>query len=313
MPAAPADPRVLVGHGTHDDAGVYRLGPDLALVQTVDFFTPIVDDPEAFGAIAAANALSDVYAMGGTPISALNLAGFPAGKLDPAILGRIMAGGRAVLDAESVALLGGHSIDDDEPKMGYAVTGTIHPDHIWRNSTASAGQVLYLTKAVGTGTLIKAYKDGVARPEWMEAAEAMMRETNREAARLVRETGGDPGAATDVTGFGLLGHAWEMAGSAGVHIRMTADAVPILPGAWDMAREDRFPGGSRKNLDWVRPHLAGRFSPDDVMLKLLADAVTSGGLLLALSPEHGARLEATGYPVRAIGRVEPGPPGLTLE
>jgi selenide,water dikinase len=316
IPPAPADERVLVGHDTHDDAGVYQWDREIAWVQTIDFFTPVVDDPATFGAVAAVNALSDVYAMGGRPVTALNLVAFPAGKLPSSMLGEMMAGGQRVMVREGVVVLGGHSIDDTEPKIGYAVTGVVHPDHIWRNSTAAPGEILYLTKPVGTGVVIKAIKDARAEPDWAAATTAAMLETNRAAAELLRDTVGDPGACTDVTGFGLLGHAWEMAAGAGVTLVIEAAEVPVLPGAVELAREDRFPSGSRKNLDYVAPHLNDLSSGPPWRVQLLADAVTSGGLLFTVAPGHVRTLEQAahdrGLPLYRIGRVTAGPPGVTL-
>jgi selenide,water dikinase len=315
VPPAPANARVLVGNATHDDAGVFLLRDDLAIVQTVDFFTPVVDEPRTFGAVAAANALSDVYAMGGEPLTALALSSFPA-ELPPRLLGEILAGGQEVMDAAGVAILGGHTVDDKEPKMGYAVTGQVDVAHIWRNSTAVPGDVLYLTKPVGSGVVVKAIKDQRAEPAWEEAAIRMMTETNRAARDLVRDAVGDPSACTDITGFGLLGHAWEMAWGSGVALRLRADAVPLLPGAAELARQDGFPAGSRNNYAYVAPHLEAAPSVPDWLRRLLADAVTSGGLLLAVAPTAAARLEAEaarrGQPLFRIGTVDEGPPRVIL-
>lgn len=315
MPPAPANARVLVGNATHDDAGVFLLRDDLAIVQTVDFFTPVVDEPRTFGAVAAANALSDVYAMGGEPLTALALSSFPA-ELPPTLLGEILAGGQEVMEAAGVAILGGHTVDDKEPKMGYAVTGQVDVAHIWRNSTAAPGEVLYLTKPVGSGVVLKAMKDLRAEPAWEEAAVRMMTATNRAARDLIQETIGDPGACTDVTGFGLLGHAWEMAWGSGVALRLHAEAVPLLPGSAELAQQDGFPAGSRNNYAYVAPHVEAAPSVPEWLRRLLADAVTSGGLLLTVAPEKAPRLEAEarrrGLSLFRIGLVEEGPPRLIL-
>lgn len=308
------DSRVLVGTDTHDDAGVYLLTPDQALVQTIDFFTPVVDDPEWFGRIAAVNSLSDVYAMGARPLTALNLLGLPSGKLPPEAVGALLKGGNAVMAEAGVAILGGHSVDDPEPKMGYAVTGVVHPDHIWRNSTAKVGDRVFLTKPIGTGVVIKAIKDGLAQPQEIEAAIAMMSTLNREAADALRQVG-DPSACTDVTGFGLLGHTWEMAQAAGVGIVLEPDRVPLLPGAERFAQADRFPAGSRDNLRYVLPHVKVN-GQDAVRLGLLADAVTSGGLLFTVPSDQvkpvQTAFDRAGLPLYAIGYVVEGPPRLIL-
>jgi selenide,water dikinase len=316
VPPAPPDARVLVGNTTHDDAGVYLWDERTALVQTVDFFTPVVDDPRTFGAVAAVNALSDVYAMGGQPLTALNLAAFPADRLPADLLGEMLAGGQDIMTREGVRILGGHTIDDNEPKMGYAVTGIVDPAHIWRNSTAPAGHLLYLTKPVGTGVVIKAIKDGVSEPAWTDATVAAMLTSNRAAADLIRRAIRDPGACTDVTGFGLLGHSWEMAQAAGVRFVIEADRVPLLPGSDALAERDRFPSGSRRNYAYVLPHLTVAGPVPEWRRLLLADAVTAGGLLFTVDPDAAPRLEeqarAEGVPLYRIGRVEAGPPGLTL-
>lgn len=299
-----------MGNETHDDAGVFRISDEVALVQTVDFFTPVVDDPEHFGRIAAANSLSDVYAMGGIPLTALNLLAVPEGVLPPATLGAMLRGGQAMITEAGAALIGGHSIDDPEPKMGYAVTGTVHPDHVWRNSTAREGDLLYLTKPVGTGVVIKAIKDATAEPEETDAVIAWMEQLNRGARDLIADTLGDPTACTDVTGFGLLGHALEMAQGCGLTLAIEARSVPLVAGSERQARADRFPAGSRDNLHYVEPYLAVEGPVPGWRLGLLADAVTSGGLLFTVSPAQAEPLEAEarrrGQPLYRIGRVERG-------
>lgn len=306
------DSRVLVGNQSHDDAGVFRLSPDTALVQTVDFFTPVVDDPRLFGRIAAANSLSDIYAMGGTPLTALNLLATPAGVLDPAVVAEMLAGGQEVMTEAQTSIIGGHTIDDPEPKIGYSVTGLVHPDHVWRNDTAAVGQRVYLTKPIGTGVIVKAIKDGVADPKSADAAVEMMADINRQAREAIAATG-DPGACTDVTGFGLLGHMWEMALGSGVRMALFCDAVPVLTGALELAEQDRFPAGSRRNWDFVAPHVSGEAGP---LEHLFADAVTSGGLLFTVPPTKVNALEENfrrhGAPLWAIGEVVTGPAGIEL-
>lgn len=309
------DARVLAGNESHEDAGVFRLTPDIALVQTIDFFTPVVDDPQTFGRIAAANSLSDVYAMGGEAITALNLLATPAGVLDPAVVASMLEGGQAVMKEASCSIIGGHSIDDPEPKMGYAVTGIVHPDHIWRNHTAQPGDVVYLSKPVGTGVVVKAIKDGLAEPEATQAAIAMMATTNRAAKEAIRAVG-DPSACTDVTGFGLLGHLWEMAQGAGVKIVLERAAVPILPQALPLALADRFPAGSRRNWEYVSTHVVLNERPD-ALDYLLADAVTSGGLLFSVPVADSGRVEsefaARGLNLWRIGSVYAGSAQIRIE
>lgn len=307
---------MLVGNTTHDDAGVFRLTEDLALVQTVDFFTPVVDDPRTFGAVAANNSLSDVYAMGGTPLTALNLVAFPADRLPLAALGAMLDGGREVLEAAGVNLLGGHSIDDPEPKMGYAVTGVVHPDHIWRNSTAHAGDRLYLTKPIGTGVLVKGLKDGTADAAWIAATVDALLASTGPAAQVLRGLGG-PSACTDVTGFGLLGHLWEMAEGAGLTVVLDPSRVPLLPGAQELAAQDAYPGGSRSNRRFFAPHVTDRLGTDEARLGLLYDAVTAGGLLFAIPEPEGSAVEAAfaaaGLPLHRVGRFGDSPAAIVLD
>jgi selenide, water dikinase len=274
---------VLIGLERPDDAGAYRLGPDLAIVQTVDFFTPIVDDPYDFGRIAAVNALSDVYAMGARPITALNLAAFPAGDdPGPAVLARILQGGLDVLTDAGVALLGGHTIDDPEPKYGLAVTGIAHPERIRTKGGARAGDRLLLTKPIGIGAATTALKQGRLTAAEIAALTALMLRRNDQL-ESVQSDGVH--AVTDVTGFGLLGHLLEMVRASGVGARIKADRVPVVAMAPALVRSGVVPGGSRKNLAFVRPHLRPAAGVDDADLQLLADAVTSGGLLLAVQSE----------------------------
>lgn len=288
------DPNVLVGFETSDDAAVYRVSDDLALVQTTDFFTPIVDDPGRFGQVAAANALSDIYAMGGRPISALTLVAFPAAN-SPDILEQILRGGLEKMCEANCTVVGGHSIRDDELKFGYAVTGLIHPAKIWRNVGARPGDALLFTKPLGTGVIATALKQGRAEGGWVAAAEASMTRLNRDAADALHDLddateGMRPvHAVTDVTGFGLLGHLFKMCRASGVGAVIDRSQVPVLDAARVALRDGFVPGGSRRNLDWVRPHLQpGRDVTEDDLI-ILADAQTSGGLLVVG--------EVPGYPV----------------
>ena len=270
---------------TADDAGVYRLTPDLALVQTVDVFTPIVDDPYWFGAIAAANALSDVYAMGGTPRLALNIAGFPRAKLSLDILGEILKGGADKCSEAGVTVIGGHTIDDPEPKFGLAVTGFVHPDRVVTNASARTGDRLVLTKPLGMGVITTGIKQERTSQATIEEAIRLMATLNRAAAQAMIEVG--VSAATDITGFGLLGHLHEMTRAAGVHATVRLGQVPILEEAWELARRGMVPGGTQRN----RAALEGAVSWDGIDEEgqiLLCDAQTSGGLLIAV-PE--ARLD----------------------
>ncbi len=287
------DPDVLVGFAGGDDAGVYRLGPDLALVHTADFFTPIVDDPADWGRIAAANALSDVYAMGGRPVTALNLVAWPRETLPFALLAAVLDGAGEVLRAAGCALVGGHSIDDAEPKYGLAVTGVVHPDHVTTNAAARPGDTLVLTKPLGTGVVTTALKRGEVPPDALSAAVASMTALNAAAAEAARA--GGVRAVTDVTGFGLVGHLTEMARASGVAAEISADALPVLPHVRGLIAAGMVPGGTRRNLadtahvDW------GATSEDDRIL--LCDAQTSGGLLLAVTPGRDVGVGV------AIGRI----------
>ena len=291
-----ANENVLVGFDTADDAGVYKLTPECALVQTVDFFTPIVDDPYTFGAIAAANALSDVYAMGGQPVSALSILAWPAkGDLDD--LGQILKGGAEKIHEGSCALIGGHSIADNEVKFGYAVTGTIHPDRIKTNAGARAGDALVLTKRIGTGVISTALKRGIAKDSDVEASIESMLTLNRRACEAMLAF--DVHGCTDVTGFGLIGHAREMALASKVTIEIDAGAVRFLPGAVDYARQGAIPGGLNNNREFAASCVEGRSEFDD----LLYDPQTSGGLLISLPEADAAALERAFPEAYRIGRV----------
>jgi selenide,water dikinase len=267
-----------------DDAAVYEINPDVAVVATVDYITPVVDDPYTWGGIAAANALSDVYAMGATPIFALNLVNFPRDTLPLEVLERVIQGGAAKVTEAGVAILGGHSVDDPEPKYGLVALGTVHPSRIVRNVGAQAGDVLLLTKPLGIGILTTAIKRGLASEEVIARAVEVMSTLNRSASEVMVRAGDVVHAATDVTGFGLLGHLSEMLGGGLVGARVEADRVPVLSETWAFAAQNVVPGGTRRNLasieavtDWSE-----RITPDQRLV--LADAQTSGGLLIAVEP-----------------------------
>jgi selenium donor protein len=293
------DPAVLVAAETSDDAAVYRLGPDLAVVQTVDFFTPIADDPFDFGAISAANSLSDVYAMGARPLFALSVVGFPSRRLPLRVLERILEGAAEVAAEAGISIVGGHTVDDTEPKFGLAVTGIVHPDRLMRNSTARAGDELVLTKPVGTGILATAVKRGLVDEAVSRRLVATMRRLNKAAAEAMEETGAH--ACTDVTGFGLLGHLREMAAGSGLDAELEAGAVPVLEPARELAAADVVPGGTLENLDHVSPFVDWSPGLSRVDQQLLADAQTSGGLLIAVPPDRTGALLAA---LRARGVTE---------
>jgi len=291
-----ADENVLVGFDTADDAGVYKLTPECALVQTVDFFTPIVDDPYTFGAIAAANALSDVYAMGGRPISALSILAWPAkGDLDD--LSEILRGGAEKIHEAGCSVIGGHSVQDNEVKFGYAVTGTIHPDRIKTNAAARPGDALVLTKRIGTGVISTALKRGIANDSDVQASVESMLTLNRRACETMLEF--ETHGCTDVTGFGLIGHALEMARASKVTLEIDPRAVQFLPGALEYARQGAIPGGLKNNREFASPCVEGQSEFED----LLYDPQTSGGLLIALAERDLAALEARFPSAYRIGRV----------
>ena len=314
MPPA-NDPNLIVGFETSDDAAVYRIADDLGIVQTVDFFTPIVDDPALFGQVAAANALSDVYAMGGRPITALTVVAFPATQ--PAeILEAILRGGLAKMNEANCTVAGGHSIRDDELKFGYAVTGLIDPGKIWRNVGARPGDVLLFTKPIGTGVISTALKQGKAALPWVEASTASMTRLNRDAANALHEVDDTATAAnrpvhavTDVTGFSLLGHAREMAIGSGVSMRIEHARVDYLPGAIEAARAGFFSGGLANNREFLEGCVAFLSSVPAEFRALLFDPQTSGGLLASVAPEAAERAMAAfkrhGIAARRIGEVVP--------
>jgi selenide,water dikinase len=297
------DPDLLVGASTRDDAAVYRLSPELAIVQTADFFTPIVDDPFDFGRIAATNALSDVYAMGAKPLLAINLVGYSISSLGTEALQEILRGGASVAVSAGVALGGGHSIDDPEPKYGMAVTGVVHPDEVMTNAGGRAGDQLFLTKPIGGGLVTTAAKRDLAPEDLIERATEVMCELNAEAAAGARGAGAT--AVTDVTGFGLVGHLHELCQASGTAAEIDATAVPAIDGAAELAGDERcVAGGTRRNgehaesfTDWSAAVSAGRKI-------LLADAMTSGGLLVAVPPDRAAQAPGT-----RIGELAVGAPG----
>lgn len=299
------DPNVLVGFDTADDAGVYLLSPELALVQTVDFFTPIVDDPYTFGQIAAANALSDVYAMGGRPISALSIVGFPNAGRDVEILERILQGGLAKMQEAGCTVIGGHSIGDEEIKFGYAVTGVINPQRVLKNVGARPGDRLILTKRIGTGVIGTALKKDAASKAAVDAAILSMCTLNRAAMEAALSL--EVHAATDVTGFGLLGHAREMAAGSKVSLAIDSAQVQFLPEARELARKGFLPGGMKRNQEFIGGCV--EFAPDvaEEVRNLLFDPQTSGGLLLSVALKDATRLleslRAGGVGAQQVGEV----------
>ena len=316
------DPNVLVGFDHADDAGVYQLGPSTALVQTVDFFTPIVDDPYSFGQIAATNALSDVYAMGGRPLTSLAMVCFPE-KGDLAILERILAGGLSKMMEAGCTVIGGHSIRDDETKFGYSVTGVIDPSKVLTNGGAKPGDRLLFTKSLGTGVISTAIKKGVAKPVWIDGAVASMTTLNKTAAEVI--TTGRVGtgvslvqaerrsaafavhAMTDVTGFGLIGHAREIALASHVSLRFHALRIPLLEGALDCVRAGHIPGGLKANREFAECVVAYEDGISDKIKTILFDPQTAGGLLISVVTEDSAELSralnAAGVPAVEIGEV----------
>lgn len=285
VPSAP-NKHVMVGFETSDDAGVYKLTPECALVQTVDFFTPIVDDPFTFGGIAAANALSDVYAMGGRPISALAIVAYP-GREGPDDLVEILRGGAEKMLEAECAVIGGHSVSDEEIKFGYAVTGVVHPDRVLTNAAARAGDLLVFTKRIGTGVISTALKREIAQQEHVAAAIASMLELNRTAWQTMISFGAH--ACTDVSGFGMIGHAREIALASGVTIEIDAEAVPLLDGALDYVRQGATPGGLKNNREFASCAVEVTRELPLGLEDLLYDPQTSGGLLIAAAePEAGA-------------------------
>ncbi len=300
------DPNLLVGYAGSDDAGVYRLTDDLAIVMTADFITPPVDDPYLYGQVAAANALSDVYAMGGRPLACLNLVCFPAKKLPMEVLNRIVAGALSKITEAGAVLAGGHSIDDDEPKFGLSVTGLVHPEKIWRNSGAMAGDALILTKPIGSGVLFNANLKKMVSGQALDACLAALTTLNRQAAEVMQAF--EIHAATDITGFGLAGHALEMVKGSGVGLEIGLDRLPILPEALDMYRQGVTTGVNPYNRQLVEPRARFDAAVPAWHQEIVFDPQTSGGLLAAVpagqADELVAELRAKGVDAaRIIGRV----------
>lgn len=300
--ASPSHPNLLVDISTHDDAGVYRLDDQTALIQTIDFFPPVCSDPRQFGRIAAANALSDVYAMGGRVLTAMNVVGFPSARIPLEVLGEILAGGQEKLDEAGGVMVGGHTIDDWPPKYGLAVTGVVHPQRVITNAGLTAGLTLILTKPLGAGLLVAGQRVGLAADADYRAALAGMEQLNRAGAEIMQAF--EVRAGTDITGFGLLGHAMQMADASGVSLRLQASRLPLLAGAKALADAGCLPGAMFRNLDYVAAKT--RFASDlDYSLKMaMVDAQTSGGLLFGVAPERAqealAQLRGAGYLRAAI-------------
>ena len=300
------DANVLVGFDKADDAGVYKISDDQAVVQTVDFFTPVVDDPFTFGQIAATNSLSDIYAMGGRPISALALVCFPE-KADLTILEQILAGGLSQMMEAGCAVIGGHSVRDPEIKFGYAVTGLIHPDRILTNASAQPGDVLILTKALGTGVISTAIKRGDARQAWIDGATKAMTTLNKKAVEVVTANGFHVHSCTDITGFGLIGHAREMAMGSGVQLRIRWTSVPLLEGAIECVRAGHVPGGLKANREFAECAVGFRVDVPEEIRTVMFDPQTAGGLLLSVdrgdAPALLKELEAARVFAVEIGEV----------
>jgi len=328
------DPNVLVGFDYADDAGVYQISPDTALVQTVDFFTPIVDDPYTFGQIAATNSLSDIYAMGGKPLTALALVCFPE-KGDLEILEQILAGGLSKMMEAGCTVIGGHSIRDEETKFGYSVTGLIDPKKVLANKGAQPGDRLLLTKALGTGVISTAIKKGTAKQSWIDGAVRSMTTLNKKAAEVITahlaadaptrpaEQNSAPGpsavhALTDVTGFGLIGHAREMARASNVSLRIHASRIPVLQGALECIRANYIPGGLKANREFAECVVEYEDNIPEELKTLLFDPQTAGGLLISVGAQDAAELrkslEAAGVPASEMGEVLPaGKPLILLD
>jgi selenide, water dikinase len=305
-------PDLLVGSDTSDDAAIWRVAPDRAVVLTADFLTPVVDDARTWGKVAAVNAVSDVYAMGGRPLAALNLVAWNVDDLGFPLLEEVLAGGAEAARECGFLVVGGHSIQDPHPTYGMAVIGEAHPDRLLTNDRLRPGDDLVLTKAIGVGVITTGIKSGASEPDWVEAAVASMTRPNRDAAEVALSLGAR--CATDVTGFGFLGHLRRLLDASGLGAEVRAGAVPLLPGARALAAAGVVPGGSRRNLEWVGPLLhveeSGPQAPDPVDVTLLADAQTSGGLILALPPDAAGeavdRLRQLGHPAAVVGRAVEG-------
>ncbi len=307
LPPQPIKEELLVGNESSDDGGIFQLTDDLAMVQTVDYFTPIVDDPYQFGEIAAANALSDVYAMGGTPKTVLNIVGFPIKKLGSDILAAILKGAQSKVIEAGAVTVGGHSIDDQEPKFGLSVTGIVHPKRYWTNTGAQEGDVLVLTKPLGVGILTTGIKRKAVTSAQETAVINVMRMLNKTAAEVLQRF--NPNAVTDVTGFGLAGHAYEMARGSSVSIEFTYSSIPMLEGTKELAERGIIPGGSKANHSWLQEkvHYHENLSMEDQWI--LCDAITSGGLFISLPRYQGEKyieeLLKLSIPATIIGQVRP--------
>lgn len=305
LPKNESDPNLLVGLDTSDDAGVYRLTDDIALIQTVDYFTPIVDDPYMFGQIAAANALSDVYAMGGKPKTVLNIVGYPIKKLGAEILADILKGAADKVKEAGALTIGGHSIDDQEPKFGLAVTGLVHPERVFKNVGSKPGDVLVLTKPIGVGILTTGIKRNATTENQEEQVTDIMAQLNKTAAEQLE--GFHPTAVTDVTGFGLLGHAAEIAKGSKVSFTILYDKVPMLEGAKELAEKGIIPGGSRSNHKWLASDVSYSQSLSEIDQLILCDAVTSGGLLISMpqaeAESYVKKINELGLTSAIIGEV----------
>ncbi|WP_010529263.1 selenide, water dikinase SelD [Lentibacillus jeotgali] len=308
LPQTVPNPNLLVGLDTSDDAGVYKLTDELALVQTTDFFTPIVDDPYAFGQVAAANAISDVYAMGGTPITALNIVAFPISTLDESILAEILRGAGDKLEEAEVSLVGGHSIDDQEPKFGLAVTGTVHPDNVLANTGAKPGNKLILTKPIGVGIMSSSLKRDLLNQEEIDRVTQVMTTLNKTASETMK--GYNVNASTDVTGFGLLGHASEIAAGSNVEVRIDSKSVPVLPRIKELAVSGVIPGGTKNNFNHIKDIVSFSDDLDQLDKYILCDAVTSGGLLISADSSDAeallADLQQKGVDAHIIGNITDG-------
>lgn len=311
LPPTVTNPNLLVGLDTNDDAGVYKLNDETALVQTVDFFTPIVDDPYDFGQVATANAISDVYAMGGKPITALNIVAFPISTLDKSILAEILRGAGDKLAEAGVSLVGGHSIDDEEPKFGLAVTGTVHPEKIKTNTGAKPGDKLILTKPIGVGIYSTSIKNNLLTEEETARVTRVMTTLNKTAAETMADY--DVHACTDVTGFGLLGHASEMANGSGVEIHVDSTEVPVLPRVKELAVSGAVPGGTKNNFNHIEEIVTYPETMDQTDKWILCDAVTSGGLLISIAEQDADsllnELQKKSVEAKIIGEVTNGKGG----
>lgn len=308
LPQSVTNPNLLVGLDTSDDAGVYKLTDDLAVVQTVDFFTPIVDDPYDFGQVAAANAISDVYAMGGTPITALNIVAFPITTLDESILAEILRGAGDKLKEAGVSLVGGHSIDDQEPKFGLAVTGTVHPDEIKANTGAKPGDKLILTKPIGVGIMSSSLKRDLLNQDEIDRVTRVMTTLNKTASETMNDF--TVNASTDVTGFGLLGHASEIAAGSNVEVQIDSKSVPVLPRVKELAEGGVIPGGTKSNFNHIKDIVSFSEELDQLDQYILCDAITSGGLLISADSSDAesllAELQRKGVEAEIIGEISDG-------